>query len=901
MKKGLLFIFLILIYYSVFVSVTNVNAYENSNEKIYCNVSINENFVDNEIIILLNNEESLKMKDYNESFLNNIDYIDIEDLTYGYNSDIINDKNNLSESDFIKKYSNFQRILKIKLKEHSKENVLEKIKIIEQRNEIVCANPNMITYETFEGTTSNSTNDSGNWWYDNINAGDALEYIYDNNLFGNNYINVAVIDSGVDSSHKCLEGKINTTLSKTFLNGETEEAINNLYSPLNDNYGHGTFIAGLIAGKSIEDSELRGISITCRIVSLRVMRENEKTTSDCVSAINYADMNDIPIINFSMNIDSSEKYIIESSIRNYSGLFVCSAGNDHQDNDDFDHYPSNFSFEHILAVGAITKDNELPYYPSFEHFVQGSNYGKNSVDLLAPGDNIKVLAADLTHNMTSHKLDTTTELTSPAAAIVSGVASMIKGVYPYMTPFVVKDIIMNNVNVHPLHSEHCVSSGTIDAFDSIKNYEEISFNENAVQSNNLKSKIKNNKTKVGFLNDSTNKLIKIELNVTLSSGLYDYPEGCIKVKDNYNNVVSYGINNSGENVIYLNLPSDDYYYIDICVENSRISDVKINLEKFENVNNNTINLDLFESASNVYSKNIFSNVTTSNYFKKISIKQTLSYYLKFNLASSIEQSISVIIFKKITEESDIFIPYSISQISTNDDSYRYEFLEGTYYIGYDGLLYGSVSLIFENYKDTNSTFNIITDPDANNLCGSQINVFEKKQEAIESYTYRGTGITVGFTRILYFSNEAPSLSRLDYYWYSSDGDTVQISEYGTALAIDSQSYTVTILAVYKYDASKYTSIQLSIMPAAITPPIQIYLNDVYVNPGTTNVINMDGVNVPSPLLQHYSWDSNISGINVNNWGIFVVSSNLPNGTYLITGTYNYNSNVTIKINVIVNN
>ena len=46
------------------------------------------------------------------------------------------------------------------------------------------------------------------------------------------------------------------------------------------------------------------------------------------------------------------------AIENYPGLFVCSAGNDGQDNDLNDHFPSNYNFDNLISVGAIDSNGQ---------------------------------------------------------------------------------------------------------------------------------------------------------------------------------------------------------------------------------------------------------------------------------------------------------------------------------------------------------------------------------------------------------------------------------------------------------------------------------------------------------------------------------------------------------------
>ena len=79
---------------------------------------------------------------------------------------------------------------------------------------------------------------------------------------------------------------------------------------------------------------------------------------------------------------------------------------------------------------------------------------------------------------------------------------------------------------------------------------------------------------------------------------------------------------------------------------------------------------------------------------------------------------------------------------------------------------------------------IISDPDEYTNCGSQINIYENNKPSYEK-SYRGNTIVQGFTRLLYFATPiAPSLSRLDYIWSSSNTNVATVSIYGTVTALN---------------------------------------------------------------------------------------------------------------------
>ena len=77
-----------------------------------------------------------------------------------------------------------------------------------------------------------------------------------------NQLLVGIIDSGIDATHPDLQGRIDTTLSQSFVEG---------YNPLEDATGHGTHVAGIIAAKTNNSIGIAGVCWNVKLVSLRVI------------------------------------------------------------------------------------------------------------------------------------------------------------------------------------------------------------------------------------------------------------------------------------------------------------------------------------------------------------------------------------------------------------------------------------------------------------------------------------------------------------------------------------------------------------------------------------------------------------------------------------------------------
>ena len=127
-------------------------------------------------------------------------------------------------------------------------------------------------------------------------------------------------------------------------------------------------------------------------------------------AIDFATNEDIPILNFSGGGTDNHKGV-KTAIENYPGLFVCSSGNENQNNDLIDHFPSNYKFSNLISVGAMDSDGTRYYL---------SNYGAKSVDIFAPGFSILSTyptnlykSTDLNNIAVGYKLMSGTSMATP--------------------------------------------------------------------------------------------------------------------------------------------------------------------------------------------------------------------------------------------------------------------------------------------------------------------------------------------------------------------------------------------------------------------------------------------------------------------------------------------------------
>ena len=203
---------------------------------------------------------------------------------------------------------------------------------------------------------------------------------------------------------------------------------------------HGTHCAGIIAG--LRGNERGGDGVAgpnVRIMSVRAVPSGDERDKDVANAIRYAVDNGAQIISMSFGKDfSPDKAVVDAAMQyaDQKGvLLVHAAGNDGHDNDTERNFPasrylSGQDVPNLITVGASSRLNspELP--------AEFSNYGKQTVDLFAPGVDI--------YSATSANKYATYSGTSMAGPVVAGVAAVLKAYYPQLTAAQLKQIILQS-------------------------------------------------------------------------------------------------------------------------------------------------------------------------------------------------------------------------------------------------------------------------------------------------------------------------------------------------------------------------------------------------------------------------------------------------------------------------
>lgn len=232
-----------------------------------------------------------------------------------------------------------------------------------------------------EGTTYSNENREKNQNRDNWNMS-SIEVIPDKKDESKEKIKIAVIDSGIDFNES-----INVVERKNFLS----DKISPLYE---DNTGHGTAIAGIIASNGC-DNTVKGINPNVEIYSARVLDDNNKAPiSRIVEAIYWAIDNDVKIINMSFGTKTYSKVLHNAinAAEEKGILMFAASGNGGKCEYSNVEYPA--AFKEVVGVGAASKNGKISEITST---------GKE-LELVAPGEDINSvgwLGMDVVCNGTS--------------------------------------------------------------------------------------------------------------------------------------------------------------------------------------------------------------------------------------------------------------------------------------------------------------------------------------------------------------------------------------------------------------------------------------------------------------------------------------------------------------------
>ena len=303
-------------------------------------------------------------------------------------------------------------------------------------------------------------------------------------------VGVASIDSGA-ASHDDLSNPGPVVQFVDFVNQQTAAY---------DDYGHGTHVAGIIAGKGADSNGARtGIAPGSNLIVLKALdASGNGRVSDVIAAIDYAVANsstlNIRVINLSVatgvyesyNADPltlATRYAVQSGI-----VVVASAGNDGRSADGRGQYggitsPGNAPW--VLTVGASSHMGTIDR--SDDTIAAFSSRGPSAFDvgakpdLVAPGvgiESLSVPGSTLYSSMSSALLPGTVDTpalpylslsgTSMSAPVVSGTVALMLQANPGLSPNAVKAILQFTAQEYPQWDPLTEGAGFLNAQGAVE-------------------------------------------------------------------------------------------------------------------------------------------------------------------------------------------------------------------------------------------------------------------------------------------------------------------------------------------------------------------------------------------------------------------------------------------------
>ncbi len=242
---------------------------------------------------------------------------------------------------------------------------------------------------------------------------------------GSSNVTVAVIDTGVNSNHADLSGKVDTSKGKSFADDTNTTS--------SDVQGHGTHVAGIIAA-SLNGKLGAGVAPGVKIISVRVCDAGGSyPDSSLIKALNYVSgattgtrLADIANMSLGTMVYNPELERTVNKAYDQGLTMVAAMGN--QKNSDTKEYPAGY--KHMIAVASVNSNGLVSWFSSVGPWA----------DVAAPGS--AILSCD-NANTGAYIEESGTSMATP---VVAGACALYMSAVGHVDPDTMEKVIKKSVS-----------------------------------------------------------------------------------------------------------------------------------------------------------------------------------------------------------------------------------------------------------------------------------------------------------------------------------------------------------------------------------------------------------------------------------------------------------------------
>lgn len=284
---------------------------------------------------------------------------------------------------------------------------------------------------------------------------------------------VGVVDTGLDYTHPDLSANVwtaPTAFTVQFGPGDSitcpagshgYDAIYNTCTPLDPN-SHGTHVSGTIGAAGNNGLGVTGVNWTASLMGLRFLdATGSGTVANAVRAIEFAvqakaalgSAANLRVLSNSWGGAGASQALLNAiNDANTAGmLFVVAAGNNSANLDSTTFYPASYRTPNLIAVAATDSRDALASF---------SNYGRNSVDLGAPGVNIASTILNSNYATMSG--------TSMATPHVAGAAALVLAACTTLNTAGLRSALLNNVDAVAGLANTTITGGRLNVYKAVQ-------------------------------------------------------------------------------------------------------------------------------------------------------------------------------------------------------------------------------------------------------------------------------------------------------------------------------------------------------------------------------------------------------------------------------------------------